>query len=379
MKAASWLVSVLALLAIACSSGSDNNGAVASSSRTTPEPGGPAVSLAADLRTHLDLLLAEHVMIIAKETAAAANHSDEYASYTALLTSNKTELGDVMRSAFGNSSADEFSRLWTLQNTYLVDYGIGVVTHQEGKSSGAMAGLTSDFAPKFAALITEASGLQNDTMLQVVTQQANADKAFIDDIGAQKFPNYYNDVPAAYALSAHLGDALAERIAQKFPDKFPGDPTVPRVDRRVSLNLLLQQHAWLETMATEAVVASRDADKSAASDAFKVNAAAIARSLNDLFGSGTGPADEKAWADRDSALLAYASKGDGDSKQALNATVAQFSSVSHVQAALVSNEMTALIKVVDDQRAKSAQAVAGDDRAAATSMQPIGDAIATTG
>lgn len=315
---------MLALIAISCGSGGETGGTPASSSRTGTLPAGPAVSQAADLRTHLDLLLAEHVMIVAKETAAAANHSDEYASYTALLTTNQTDLADVMRNAVGNSEADDFSRTWGLQNTYLVDYGIGVVTHNDAKASAASSGLTTDFVPRLAKLITDATGLQNDMITQVVSDQAQGDKTFIDDIAAQKYSSFYSDVQAAYTKSSHLGDAVAERIAQKFPDKFPGDPTVPRVDRRVSLNLLLQQHAWLSTFATEAVVANRDPDKAAASDALKVNAGAIARSLNDLFGAGTGPAVEKAWADRDAATLSYASKGDADSKQALTASGAQF-------------------------------------------------------
>lgn len=376
MRSRWWVAGALLFVAIACGSETESGGA-ATSTRSNPPPTGLAISQAADLRTHLDLLLAEHVMIIAKETAAAANHSDEYASYTALLTTNQIDLVDVMRNGIGNTSADDFSRAWAQQNTYLVNYGIGVVTHNDSKSSAASSGLSTDFVPKFASLITDATGLQSDMVTQLVSQQAQADKAFIDDIGTQKFPNFYSDLQAAYAKSSHLGDALAERIAQKFPDKFPGDPTVPRVDRRVALNLLLQQHAWLSTLATEAVVANRDSDKAAASDALKVNAATIARSLNDLFGSGTGPAVEKAWADRDAATLTYASKGDADSKQALTATVAQFSSLAHVQSSLVASEMNALIKVIDDQRSKSTQVIAGDDRAAATSMQPIGDAIVT--
>jgi hypothetical protein len=42
---------------------------------------------------------------------------------------------------------------------------------------------------------------------------------------------------------------------------------------------------------------------------------------------------------------------------------------------LIAGHVNATIKVVDDQRAKSSKTIAGDDRAAATSMQPIADSI----
>ena len=54
-----------------------------------PSPSPSAPTQAADLRTQLDLLLTEHVVIVAKESAAAINHSAEYAGYTALLATNE--------------------------------------------------------------------------------------------------------------------------------------------------------------------------------------------------------------------------------------------------------------------------------------------------
>ncbi|HKW07250.1 MAG TPA: hypothetical protein VJS19_06730, partial [Candidatus Dormibacteraeota bacterium] len=61
---------VIGLLLVACSSQNVPG--------PSPSPTSPAQSLAADLRTRMDLLLSEHVMIVAKETASAVNHSDEY-------------------------------------------------------------------------------------------------------------------------------------------------------------------------------------------------------------------------------------------------------------------------------------------------------------
>ena len=325
-------------------------------------------SPAAGVRTHLDLLLGEHVMILAKETAAAVDHDDDYAGYTALLTSNASELADLIRSAFGDTAADNFRKSWTAQNASLVDYGIGVVTHNDNKASSAMSMLTGQLVPDLAGRITDMSGLASASVTQFLTEQLNYDKAFIDDAGAQNYSSFYADLQTAYFAGNRLGDALAARIAVKFPDRFPGDPTVPAVDRQVSVNVLLQEHAFLVTMTTDAVAGARDADRAAAAVALNTNAGALSRSL-----SVTG--FDAAWSARITALIAYAQQGDATTRQAVIATGSKVASSVGIGSGSVADELNALIKVIDDQRAKASDRIPGDDRTAATSMQPVADAI----
>lgn len=335
----------------------------------------PAFTQAADLRTRLDLLLGEQVMIVAKESAAAVNHTDDYASYTALLTSNSNDLADVIRRAFGNTNAARFLDAWNMQNGYLVDYAIGVASHNDGKSSGAMAALKTNFVPRFSQLVSDASSLPLDPVTQLTTQQVAQNKTFIDDLSAQKLPAFYTDLHTAYAQSARLGDALAEQTAHEFPDKFPGDTTAQAVDIRVSLNLLLQEHSYLATMATAATVAGRAADRTAAAAALSTNAASLGKVFGSSFGASAGTQLNKVWTARDAALVDYAS-GDPSAKTALTETfVGSFSSLAHVDRSHVSGQLAATLKVIDEQRAKSMKTIAGDDRVAAGSMQPIADAI----
>lgn len=369
MRVALWLTAAAVVLTgAACTSATHATKSPSSSASTVVSPTAPAVtSQAADLRTHLDLLLGEQVMIVGKETAAAANHEDAYAGYTALLTSNETDLANIIRTAFGDTAADDFTKSWSAQNTALVDYGIGVVTHNDARSSQAISDLNSA-TQKLASGISDMSGLGPTNVSQLLTQQVSEDKALIDDAGAQNYPSFYTDLQTAYFDTARLGDALAARIAQRFPDRFPGDPTLPPVDRRVSLNMLLQQHALLITMATDAVIGARDSDRSAAMTALGMNAAGISHALNV---SGF----DRAWSARLNALVGYAQQGDAASRQALMATGPQLASTIGVGSSAVVDELKALIKVIDDQRANASDPTAGDDRAAATSMQPVADAI----
>jgi len=69
----------------------------------------------------------------------------------------------------------------------------------------------------------------------------------------------YADLRLAYASSSRIGDTIAIRMSQQFPDKFPGDPSISAVDARVALNSLLQEDSYITTMMSDAGIAGRAA------------------------------------------------------------------------------------------------------------------------
>jgi hypothetical protein len=336
----------------------------------------PADSKAANLRVQLDLLLAEHVMVVAKQATAATNHSDEYMGYLTLLTANGNSLASVVRGAFGNTAASQFEQTWAIQDGYLIDYTIGLVTHNDNKSNGAMSGLFDGFVPQFAQLIASLAQLPASSTTPLETAQLTKTKAMIDDDVAQSYTKLYVDMRSAYANSSLIGDRLAIRMAQQFPDKFPGDPSSSPVDARVALNGLLQEHSYLATMATDAVVAGRDADEASALGALAANRLDLGPVMTFLLGPGVRSPFDQLWGTRDADLIGYAGSGDAGAKQRLAGTfVSQFAALTPASEATVRDQVVATLKVTDDQRAKSLQQVAGDDRAAAAAMQPIADRI----
>jgi hypothetical protein len=370
------LVVLTALLLAACSS--PGYGAVHSPSPIgSPTPSAnPANSKAADLRTHVDLLLEEHVMVVAKQAAAASNHSDEYAGYLTLLTANGNSLAALVRAAFGNTAASQFEQAWAIQDGYLIDYTIGLVTHNDNKSNGAMSGLVNGFVPQFAQLVTSLTQLPVNTMTQLESAQLTDDKAMIDDEVAQSYTKLYVDVRSAYANSSLIGDSLAVRMAQQFPDKFPGDPSSSPVDARVALNGLLQEHSYLATMTSDAVIGGRGVEVASALGGLAANRGDLGPVMSFLLGPGVRAPLDQLWGIRDADLLGYASSGDAGSRQRLTGSfVSQFSVLTPAPAAAVRDQVVATLKVIDDQRAKALQQVAGDDRAAAAAMQPIADRI----
>jgi len=333
-------------------------------------------SKAADFRTRLDLLLAEHTMLAAKQAIAASNHTDVYAGYLVLLTANSNSLVDLVRSAYGNTAANQFDQAWRIQNGYLIDYTIGLVTHNDAKSNGAMSGLLNGFVPQLAKLIASLTSISVASTSQLQTQLIAQLKEVIDTEVAQTYTAMYPALRLAYATSALVGDALAISVVQQFPDKFPGDASNKSVDARVSLNGLLQEHSYLATMTTDAAFNQRTAEQTAAAASLGANAEALSKLFAEVVGSAAGASVQQLWGARNSDLIAYATTGDAAARQGLtDKFVTRFYGIAPTAAANARDQALATIKVIDDQRAKAFKAIAADDRAAAAAMQPIADRI----
>ncbi|HYM67529.1 MAG TPA: hypothetical protein VEW68_09575 [Patescibacteria group bacterium] len=364
---------VAAILLIACTGST-------SPSPPTASPGaGVAATKAADLRVRLDLLLGEHVLLIGKESAAAAYVTDEYPGYLGLLAANGAELQDVMRLAFGNTAAGELGALWAEQNNGLVEYAVGLVTHKQSLADASAAALNATFVPQYAKLISSLTRLPSDQLAALVSQQVSATETAIGDAARQSFSQMYADLHNAYTLTTRLGDTLAPRIAQLFPDKFPGDPTLSAVDTRVRVSSLLQEHAYLTTMATDAVARGRSTEAPAVNLALGGSSTVLGTAFVQLLGSSAGTQAEQLWWDtRVSDLLHYAA-GTGTKASVVQDFVARFAALAGIDQKLVAGELDATIVVVDDQRSRAFDRLAADDRAAATSMQPIADAMSAAG
>ena len=385
------LVLIVAVAAIACSGSS--SGSIASGTRIpapSPAVGNPADSKAADLRVRLDALLGEHVMVIAKQSlAAAANRAEEYRGYATLLIGNGNDISDVMGSAFGASEAAQFDPIWAEQNNYFVEYTVGIVSHDAARSNGAASSLVNTYVPQFANFMSSMTSIPLDPITQLATEQVLETKAIIDDQAALNSARMFADLRRAFAQASRIGDALASAISRKFPDKFPGDPSSKAVDFRATLDALLEEHSYLATMTTSAAVAGRNTEEAAALTAFAANADVLGSLFSQAFGAGIGTRLDQAWSARDAELVVYASSPDAATRQAAagglsNEFVQQFSSllrdsVDITDAAIdypVQSQVADLLRVIDDQRSKASAQVAPDDHSAAAATYPIGDAIA---
>jgi len=386
------LIVVFTLAAIACSNSSSGPPASGARVESPSQASGPTPdSKAADLRVRLNLLLGEHVMVIAKDSlAATANRSDEYKGYATLLTLNGSDLSSVMASAFGASAAANFDQIWAAQNNYFVDYTVGIVSHNDSQASGAASGLLTIFVPQFAHFMNSMTAIPLDPVIQLATEEVIETKAIIDDQAALNNAKMFKDLHQAYSQAWRIGDALASSITRKFPDKFPGDPGNKAVDFRVGLDNLLQEHSYLATMTTSATAAGRNSEQATALNALAANADSLGTLYSRVFGTAAGTRFDQVWGARNAELVVYAGTADATTKQgaldSLTSTfVMQFASLVHDSTDLaedqvstrVKGQVTDTVRAIDDQRTKSVTSLAADDHAAAAATNPIGDLVAT--
>ena len=201
-----------------------SDGASPMASGSTAPGGGTAItdSKAADLRTKLNLLLGEHIMIATKATGAAiGGRTDEFAAYGDLLNKNGTDLGTMIGAAFGPAAQDSFNKIWSAHNGFFVDYTTGVAKSDKAMQDKASNDLATIYVPQFSDLISGATGLPRDAVVKLTTEHVTGTKKVIDDQGKKDFKAAYADIRAAYAHMQAIGDAIAPAIASKVADKFP--------------------------------------------------------------------------------------------------------------------------------------------------------------
>jgi hypothetical protein len=382
------LAALAVMLVVSCSGGPQSQASPSASPTSSVVAPNPAESKAANFHIRLDLLLGEHVFIVAKQSSAPARQA-EYTGYLRLLTTNSTDLADLLRSALGDIVAGQFQQAWNAQNDYLVSYTIGLVTHNKAKADAAQLGLSATFVPQFSQLLSDATQVPPGVITPLVSRHALELKAVLDDQQSQNYQRLYADIRTSYANAVEVGDAIAPTVAARFPDKFPGSASGPAADLRTTLNIRLQEHSYLTTMRTSAVIGRRPAEQAAAAAALVENANALDAQITDVFGAGSALDFDHAWAAVNAATLAYASAATPASKpparaQLTDASVAQLSGwlakttglAADASSPVLQSEVEALTTVIDDQRARSWSRLAADDRAAEASTEVVADLIA---
>lgn len=334
-------------------------------------------SPAANLRVHADLLFGEHTFVLSKlAVVAAAGRKDEFHAYAGLLASNATDVGTVFRLAFGETGGQQFGDAWSAGDNFYVNYLVGAVTQDQGMTDSAFQDLTGTYVPQLATAITSNAGLGQDQAVQLVNGQVLAIKLVIDDAVAAAYPKLYPDVISAHTNAIAFADAVASQVAQRYPDRFPGDPNRKAPSFRSTINALFQRQAYLTTMVTDAAVGTAQTEQAAAADALGRNSAAISSTFGAIFGAASSQALASVWQQESRLLAGYAMNGDSNSRQGvLTAAVPQSSGPYTPD---LTAAFKATLQAVDDQRGKAFDVLANDDRAAAVEFSVAADEVTET-
>ena len=346
---------------------------------------------AANLRTDLDYLLGEHLILAAKATGAALDgRNDQFAAYGTLLNTNGTDLGAAIGSIYGQEAEDEWNRIWSAHNGFFVAYTTGVATDDQATADGAVEDLTTVYVPEFSAFLASATGLPEDAVTDLVTAHVQQTKAVVDAQAAGDWEAAYAAVREAYAHMQMIGDALAPAIAQQ--NDIEGDAATAAVDFRVALNQLLQEHLFLASFATDAAIGGRSDEFAAAGAALNENGTDIGAALGGLYGMDAQDQFNEIWSAHNGFFVDYTTGVATDDQAAMDRAVEDltttyvpaFAAFLATATDLPEDALTDLTTehvlttkaIVDAQGAGDAEAAAEADRTAAMHMRMIGDPLA---
>jgi hypothetical protein len=370
-----------------------DGGAMGSASMAPSGATATTASKAADLRTKLDLLLGEHIILATKATGAAlGGRTDEFGAYGALLNTNGTELGAMIGAAFGADAQDQFNKIWSAHNGFFVDYTTGVAKKDKAMQDKAVKDLTTIYVPQFSKLIAGATGLPEDAVAKLTTEHVLETKQVVDDQAKKDFKAAYAGIRKAYAHMQMIGDAIAPAIAAKVPDKFPGDASNKGVDFRVALNQLLQEHLYLATFATGSALGGRADEFAAAGAALNANGTDIGAAIGGLYGADAKDQFNKIWSAHNGFFVDYTTgvakkdkaMQDKAVKDLTTVYVPQFAAFLSGATDLPKDAVTSLTSehvvttkaVVDAQAGKDFVATGAADEKAGRHMEMIGDPLA---
>jgi hypothetical protein len=376
-----------ALLLAGCSqSMSPGHGMAAPAASTSATP-------AAALRTGLNALFAEHVVLAGAATGAALGSREaEFKAAAGALDANSVAIAQAIGSVYGKDAEAAFLPLWRKHIGFMVDYAVGAASSDRAKQDKAVSELVA-YTQDFGAFLASANPhLPKSVVADLVKHHVVTLKEVVDAQAAKDHGRAYTALRVASAHMAMIADPLAGAIARQFPDRFPGSTAGPSAGLRAALNVAMGEHVYLAAAATGAALGGREAEFKAAAGALDANSVAIAQAIGSVYGKDAEAAFLPLWRKHIGFVVDYtvgaASSDPARQDNAVSELVvyaqdfgaflasANPNLPKSVVADLVKHHVVTLKTVIDAQAAKDPTRTYAAVRSAAGHMQQIADPLA---
>ncbi len=177
---------------------------------------------AAALRSDLNRILSEHVLLAATATGAALGGRDaEFRAAAFALDANSVEFAKELGSVYGPNAETAFLDGWRRHIGFFVQYTNGAATKDQAKKDAAVVGL-GQYANDLGTLLNAANGMSKDEVVKLTTAHAEGLLAVIDAQAAGDQAKAYELLRTAAGHMHAIADPLAEATVRKFPEKFKG-------------------------------------------------------------------------------------------------------------------------------------------------------------
>jgi hypothetical protein len=206
---------MVALLSVGCSM---SPAMTASTSAPTPAT---SATKAAGLRSGLNTLLGEHVMLAAGATnAALGGRQAEFEAAAQALDGNSRDIARAVGSVYGADAEQAFLPLWRRHIGFFVDYTTGVATRDAARQDKAVADLVG-YTEDFGAFLASANPhLPKAAVADLVKTHVLTLKDVVDAQAAGNPAKAYAALRGAGGHMAMIADPLAEAIVKQFSSKY---------------------------------------------------------------------------------------------------------------------------------------------------------------
>ena len=190
------------------------------------EPAAPssnkAETNAAILRSSLDCLLREHVVLtLAATDAALGGRNDEYTAAANALDANSHQLAAALGSVWGKDTQDSFYTLWSKHLSFIIDYTQGVLANDDAKKTTAINNLIT-WTQDMGAFMETASGghLKKNDVTDLMKTHISGIKSVIDAQAQKDYATAFEEERDAEHHMENVGNAIADAMVDQYPDRY---------------------------------------------------------------------------------------------------------------------------------------------------------------
>jgi hypothetical protein len=171
------------------------------------------------LRTQLDSLLSQHVVLVAALAHAVDAGDDNPTAAVRALTKNSQALTGAIATVYGPDAGRAFEQIWEQHTQFFVDYAQAARAHDGGKRGEAINRL-NDYQNDFASFLSTATDGSAPIAAVSVLLHGHVEDLlrYIDDDVAGKRAEAEHDLQQAVGHMRVISRTVANAIAAHSPD-----------------------------------------------------------------------------------------------------------------------------------------------------------------
>ncbi|MCD7035778.1 copper amine oxidase [Metabacillus sp. GX 13764] len=189
-----------------------------------PEKFASSDTKAADLRSSLSSLTAEHTALAALGLQKGYDGAADYDFVNWAEDQHTMDFKKTISAIYGNKAGMQFEKIW--QSDHIIAQGELAAAAAEGdqQKEQAAKGKLMNFSKKFGTFLSEATGerlSEKDAQAAILKHENSIIKAF-DNYVSKDYAASYRSFREGYAFMFEAAKTLSNAIASQMPDKYTG-------------------------------------------------------------------------------------------------------------------------------------------------------------